>query len=97
MPVRRADVVEVVVLAAHAHDLLARGGALVRPRFLAEEHVLELVHSGVREQQGRVVARHERRAGHDLMAVLLEVLEERAANFPRGHPAIVPKVLSWYR
>ena len=58
-----ADVLEVVVLAARAHAALAARGALVAALVLAEEHVLELDHAGIREQQRRVVARHERRRG----------------------------------
>ena len=83
--VRRPDVVEVVVLAADAHHLL-RGR---RPRELAlfapEEHVLELVHPGVGEEQRRVVPRDERRTGDDAVTVLLEVLEERAPDFVGSH------------
>ena len=35
---------------------------------LSQEHVLELVHAGIGEQQRRVVAGHHRRAGNDLVA-----------------------------
>ena len=84
---RRPDVVEVVVLAADAHALLRRRRARVVARLPAEEHVLELVHPGVGEEQRRVVVRHERRAGHDAVAVPLEVLEEGRADLVRGHLA----------
>ena len=57
-----ADVVEVVVLAAGAHALLAGGGAGVVAVLDAGEDVLELHHAGVGEHQRRVVARHQRRA-----------------------------------
>ena len=50
---RRPDVVEVVVLAADAHALLRGRGARVVALLPAEEHVLELVHPGIREQQRR--------------------------------------------
>jgi len=49
MPRRGAHVLEVVVLAADAHALLRRGGALVRPGLPAREHILELDHPRVRE------------------------------------------------
>ncbi len=78
------DVVEVVVLAARAHALLRRRGPWNGARLLACEHVLELHHAGVGEHQGRVVARHERRGGDDLVAVLLEVVEEGGADFADG-------------
>ncbi len=55
-----ADVLQVIVLAARPHALLASGGAGVGALFQAEEAVLELVHAGVGEQQGRVVRRNQR-------------------------------------
>ena len=64
-----ADVLEVVVLAAGAHAFLRGRGARVGPLLGAGEDVLELHHAGVGEQQGRIVARHERRRRHDLVAV----------------------------
>ena len=90
---RRSDVLEVVVLAADAHALLAARRALVVALFLAEEHVLELVHPGVGEQQRRIVVRDERRAGHDTMAVPLEILQKRRANLSPGH--CVGTILLW--
>ena len=65
--------------------LLRRRGARVVALLAAEKQVLELVHPGVREQQRRVVAGHERRARHDAVAVLLEVLQEGRADLVRGH------------
>ena len=38
--------------------------------------VFELHHAGIGEHQGRVVARHERAGGHDLVTVLPEIVEE---------------------
>ncbi len=64
-----ADVVEVVVLAAGAHAFLRGDGARVGSLLEAGEDVLELHHPGIGEHQGRVVARHERRGRHDLVAV----------------------------
>ncbi len=71
-----ADIVEVVVLAASAHALLRRGGAHVGALLLAGEDVLELHHAGVREHQRRIVLRDERRGRHDVVAVLLEEVQE---------------------
>ena len=82
---RRPDVLEIVVLSADAHALLARRRTGVLAPLFAEEHVLELVHPGVGEEQRRVVVRHERRAGHDAMAVPLEILQKRRANLSPGH------------
>ena len=75
-----ADIVEVVVLAAGAHAFLAGGRAGVQALLGAGEDVLELHHAGIGEQQGRIVARHERRRRHDLMALVAEEIEESGAN-----------------
>ena len=76
-----ADIVEVVVLAAGAHALLrgrgARIGALLEPG----EDVLELHHAGIGEHQRRIVARHQRARGNDLVTVLPEIVEESRPDF----------------
>ena len=89
MPQRRAHVVEVIVLPADAHALLRRGRTFVRPFLAPEEHVLELVHPGVGEEQGGIVCGYERGAGHDRVCVLLEILEETAADVAGIHPVIL--------
>ena len=76
MPGGVADPVQIVVLAARAHAFL--GGD--RPRhaafFRSGKDVLELHHAGIGEQQGGIVARDQRRGGHDLMAARPEIFEE---------------------
>ena len=74
-----AHVLEIVVLAARTHAALAAGRARVVALVAAEEHVLELHHAGIREQQGRVVAGHERTARHDLVAVPREIIQKFSA------------------
>ena len=86
---RGADVVKVVVLAADAHAFLRGRGAVVVALLAAEEHVLELVHPGVGEQQGGVIARQQGAAGDHAVAVLLEVFQERGAYFAGMHFPIV--------
>ncbi len=75
-----ADVVEVVVFTAGAHALLRGHRTLVVAMLLTGENVLELHHAGVGEHQRRVVARHERRRGDDLVTVLGKVVQECAAD-----------------
>ncbi len=77
---RVADVLQVVVLAAGAHAALRRRRALVAALVDAQEHVLELDHAGIDEQQRRIVARHERRTRHERVALGDEVIEELAAD-----------------
>ena len=81
---RAADVLEIVVLARHAHALLRRGRARVGPRLLAEERALEGNHPRVREEQGRIALGHERRARHAAMAAGLEEAQEGLADLARG-------------
>ena len=88
---RIADIVQIVMLAARAHAFLRRGGALIIALLDPGEAVLELNHAGIGEHQRRIVARHQRRGGHDLVPVALEEIEIGRADivkawhgFPRG-------------
>ena len=78
-----ADVLEIIVLAARSHAALARWRALVVALLLAEEHVLELHHAGVGEQQRRIVPGHERSDGTTCVAVLPGRTREKRAG-PRS-------------
>ena len=64
MTAREANVLEVVVLASSTHALLRRRRARVISLLRAKEHILELIHSRVREKQSRIVVRHKRRRVH---------------------------------
>ena len=78
------DVLEVVVLAAGADALLRGRRAGVVALLAAGEHVLELDHPGVREEQRGIVLRHERRARDAAVALLLEEAEEGLADLGGG-------------
>ncbi len=84
MPGGVADIFEVVVLAAGAHAFLRGGGAPIGPLLDAGKDVLELHHAGIGEQQGRIVARHQRARRHDFMPVRREIIEKRAADVVGG-------------
>ena len=73
---RIADIVEVIVLAAGADAFLRRGGAAVGALLNTGEDILELHHAGIGEHQGGIVARYQRRGGHNLMALTPEEVEE---------------------
>ncbi len=75
-----ADVFQVVVFAADAHALLAGHGTRVGTFFQTEEKVFELHHSGIGQQQGRVVAGDQAATVHDGMAFGLEIVEKVLAN-----------------
>ncbi len=81
-----AHIVQIVVLAARAHAFLRRCGPLVIPRLDPGEQVLELHHARIREHQRRIIARHQRRTGHDAVAVLFEEAKEgRSDVVQAGH------------
>ena len=84
MAVGKADIFQVVVFSAGADALLAGGGAFVVALFEAEEDVLELVHSGIGEEQRGIVGGNERRAAHDFVAALFEEAQEHFARFVAG-------------
>src|SRR3546814_11090864 len=79
-----ADLVEVVVLAAGTQAALDVGRAHVAALLRAKEHVLELDHARVGEQQGRVVAGDQRRGRPDGGAAGGEELEEVPADAGSG-------------
>ncbi len=79
-----ADIVEIVVLAAGADALLRGGRRRIGPGFESGEDVLERHHPGVDEHQGRIVMRHERRRGYDLVPIRPEIVEKRAADVVGG-------------
>jgi len=82
---RKADIVQVVMFAPGPHALLDRRRPLVRPALDAQEHVLELVHAGVRKQKRRVPGRDEGRAGDALVAPGLKELKKRLTNVATIH------------
>ena len=75
-----ADVFQVIVLAASPHATLGRGGTVIGTLVGAKEHVLELVHPCVGEQQGRIVVRYQRAGRDNLVSLGAEILEKRSAN-----------------
>jgi len=77
---RVANIVEVVVLAAGADAFLNGRGPDIGPLLRAGEHVLELHHACVGEEQRRIVTRNERRGRHDLVATGAEKLKETGAD-----------------
>src|SRR6185437_9243829 len=89
MPRRVADVLQIVVLAAGTHAALAGSGAYVVAPLLAEEHVLELHHAGIGEQQRRIVTRHERRGRHDRVAAIGKKLQEGAPHLGGAHVGVL--------
>ncbi len=76
---------KVVVLAADTDALLGVRGADVVPLARSEEDILELVHPGIRKEQGGVTVRDHRRAGNDPVSPLLEEAEKTLSDFAGFH------------
>ena len=96
VPLRAADVVEVVVLATGAGALLGADGALVGRLLVADEVRLERHHAGDVEQHGRIV-RDETRRRHGRMTLGREEVAERVAEFVRAHRLHRAESQEWRR
>ena len=91
-----AHIVQIVMLAPGTHAFLRGGGALVVAGLDPGEQVLELHHAGIGEHQRRVIARHQRAGGHDLMAVARKIIEKgRADIVQRGHGRLLVSGAAW--
>jgi hypothetical protein len=71
---------EVVVLATHAKTLLGVGDARMFDRLVAQEQILEWIHSGVDEHEGGVVLHHHRRRRYNGVVLLLEKVQKCLAD-----------------
>src|SRR5262249_28379572 len=94
VPGRVAHVLQVVVLAARANATLGGHRAVIGAFVVPEEHVLELHHPGVGEEQRRIVARDERARGHVLVALRDEVVDELLAYLFGFHALAAASVAS---
>ena len=88
-----SDIVQIIVLAAGADTLLAACCHRVRTLLASEEHIFELIHSGIDEQQGRILGRDQRRAFDDGVAAVCKELKKSAADFITVQVALFP--LEW--
>ena len=80
VPRRPPHVLQVVVLASRADALLRRDGPSIGALLAAGEHVLELHHPGVGEEQRGIGLRDQRGAGDVRVAVAAEEVDEGAPN-----------------
>src|SRR5207248_9668747 len=76
---------QVIVLAAGADAFLRARSACVVALLLAKEHVLELVHACVGEEQSRVVGRDQRPALHYAVAAFGKKVEKTLSDFVTCH------------
>jgi hypothetical protein len=76
MPRGMPDILQIVVLATNPETFLCSYSALVRALLRARENALELDHTGVCEEKGRISSGNQRRTRYTCMISLLKVLEE---------------------
>jgi hypothetical protein len=79
------DVLQIVVFAAGTHAFLRRGRTGIGTLVEAEEHILELIHARVGEQQRRIFVRHQRTGRYDGMSLGCEIIKEFLADFTAFH------------
>ena len=79
-----ADLLKVIMLAAHAQTLLRVSHTTVFCRLIAKDDILKLVHAGVGKHQRRVILDYHRGRRHDMVAFALEKVLERLAYFFGG-------------
>ena len=84
VPCGVSDVLKIIVLSTGAHAALRGHCAGVRALLRAGKHVLELNHARIGKQQRRIIARYQRTARNDLVALLLEVVKKLGANLIAG-------------
>ena len=77
---RRANLLQVIMLATDAQTLLGGGCTAVRALLKAQKGILELHHARIGEKQGRVVGDHQGRTRDNRMAVALEELQVALAD-----------------
>jgi hypothetical protein len=85
-----SHVLKIIVFSADPHALLAGGRAPVWSPFLAQKHILELVHASVGKQQCWIVERYERGTRDDLVIVAFKELEKRCPYGIAGRHAHSP-------
>ncbi len=77
---RIADIVQVIMLTARAHTFLRRSRTHIITFLLSGEQVLELHHARVHKHQSRIIARHQRRAGHHLVISFFTEIQKCVTN-----------------
>ena len=72
---------QIIVLAAHAKALLGVGGTFPLSILIAQDDILELVHTSVCKHECGVVLNHHGSRRNDVMALLLEIALEGLSDF----------------
>ena len=77
MAARVADVIEIVVLAAGPDAFLSTCRRAVGALFASQEDILELIHSGIDEEQRGILGRNQRGTFDDRVATVFKKFEKR--------------------
>ena len=76
---------EVVVLAAHAEAFLRIRSTVVSGLCITQEYILELVHAGIGEHEGRIVLHYHRSRGDYGVPLGGEIIQESLPDFFGSH------------
>ena len=79
------DLFKVVVLAAHAEAFLRIRSAVVPGLGIAQEYILELVHAGIGEHEGRIVLHYHRSRRDYGVSLGGEIVQEFLSDFFGSH------------
>src|SRR5512138_3377914 len=85
MGIVATDIVEIVMLTSHAHTFLRIDGAFIGTLVGAEEHILELDHARVGEQERAIPTRDQRHGRHSRVPVLYEEINEGLSDLIASH------------
>ena len=88
----KSYVLEVVVFATHANALLGICRTVVIACFQAQKYILELVHTRINEEKGRVVERNNRGTGYEFVVLVSEEFDEGASKLFGIHTSIATDV-----
>ncbi len=76
-----ADVFQVIMFSACANTLLTGRRTFVGTLVKSKENILELVHTGIREEQSRIISGNNRAGGNNRMPLGLHKLQKCRSNF----------------
>ena len=76
---------EVIVFTRHTQALLRIGDPIVFDRRVAQENILELVHTRIGKHQGRIIFDHHRSRRYNQMSLALEKIEKCCSDLIRVH------------
>jgi len=76
------------VFATHAQAFLRIGRTVIGRFFIAQEIILELVHTGIGKKQGGIILYNDGRRRHNNVALAFKEIKKLLTNFYGSHETI---------